>query len=109
LYPDISGKIKIYEEKSDFREAVVEMCTYFAGVEDMKAYFHGNRKIQIGLTKTFMKEDVKNILEFKLNKIKYIQILQNNFRSYQVRKFVKRKIKAIRKMQALYRGFIARI
>lgn len=109
LYPDITSRIKLYEEKNDFREAVVEMCAYFSGVEDMKAYFHGSRKIQIGYTKTFMKEDVKNILEFKLNKIKYIQILQNNIRRYNVQKVVKRKLKAIRKIQALYRGFIARI
>jgi myosin heavy subunit len=109
LYPEITNRIKLYEEKNDFRDAVVEMCSYFSSIEDMKSFFIGNKKIQIGLTKTFMKEDVKNILEFKLNKIKYIQIVQNNFRRYKVQKFVKKKLKAIKKIQALYRGFIARI
>lgn len=109
LFPDITNKLKIYEERNDFREAVIEMCSYFGVVEDMKSFFLGNRKIQIGLTKTFMKEDVKDILEFKLNKIKYIQILQNNFRRYLIQKFVKKKFRAIKKIQALHRGFITRI
>lgn len=110
LYPDIGRKIKLYEEKNDFSEAVAEMCKYFETVEDMKELFDSNKKlIQTGLTKVFMKEEVKNILEFKLNKIKYIQIMQNNIRRFLIQKVVRKKLKAVRKIQALYRGFIARI
>jgi len=110
LYPDISVKIKEFESKNCFREAVIEMCSFFKGVEDMRHLFKPERRlIQIGLTKTFMKEEVKNVLDFKLNKIRYIQILQNNFRRFLVQKTVKKKLKAISKIQALYRGNIARI
>ncbi len=71
LYPQIGNKIKIFEEKNDFREAVLEMCKYFSTIEEMKNLFNLDKKlIQIGFSKTFMKDEVKNILEFKLNKIK---------------------------------------
>ena len=110
LYPNIIKKLKIYEEKNDFKDAVTEMCKYFHGLEDMKKYFEpGKKMIQFGYTKVFMKEEVKNILEYKLNKIKYIQIIQNNYRRFLIQKIVKKKLKSIKKIQALYRGYLSRI
>jgi myosin heavy subunit len=110
LFPDIRNKMKIYEEKNNFAEPAKLMFDFFSNLEDMKEFFNPNKKlIQSGYTKIFMKEEVKNVLEFKLNKIKYIQIMQNNVRGFNVRKIVKKKLKSIRKIQALFRGFVARI
>jgi len=86
------------------------MFNVFLGIEDMKAFFVGNKKlIQIGLTKIFMKEEVKNILEFKLNRVKFQQLLQNNIRRWlvykKVRGILQKRLQSRIKISKIFRGF----
>lgn len=105
LYPDITHKIKIYEEKGNFKDAVFEMFQYFAKIPEMKSLLENEKKyIQFGVTKVFMKEEVKDILEYKLNRIKFIQRIQNNYRRWKVQRKIMKIIKVIRKIQAVCKG-----
>ncbi len=110
LYPDITHKIKIYEQKGNFKEPVLEMFQYFEKIPEMKSLLQKDKKlIQFGVTKVFMKEEVKDVLEYKLNRIKFIQRIQNNFRRWKVQKRIMRIIKSIRKIQAVCKGMKYRI
>lgn len=110
LYPNISHKIKIYEEKKNFTEAAFNMWENLAEIPEIKSLLNVNKKyIQFGKTKVFMKEEIKDILESKLNNIKYINRIQNNFRRWRIEKKVMKIIKAIRKIQAVYIGKLFRI
>ena len=87
LYPDLTHKIKIYEEKGNFKDAVLEMFSFFSKIPEMKILLQDEKKyIQFGVTKVFMREEIKDILEYKLNRIKFIQRIQNNFRRWKVQK-----------------------
>ncbi len=107
LYPDITHKLKIYEEKGTFKEACFEMFQFFSKIPEMKTLLESQMSkkiIQFGVTKVFMKEEVKDILEYKLNRIKFIQRIQNNFRRWKVQKRIMKIIKAVRKIQAVCKG-----
>jgi len=109
LFPDLTHKLKIYEEKGNFKEPSLQMWEFFAKIPEMKSLLDGNKKhIQFGITKVFMKEEVKDILEYKLNKIKFIQRIQNNFRRWRIQRKIMKILKAIRKIQAVYKGKLFR-
>lgn len=78
---------------------------------DFKDTFDEKKKIiQIGLSKIFMKDEVKSYLEFKLNNavMKYIVKIQAFSRKILgVKKMKKRRIRAL-KIQKNFRGFILR-
>jgi len=78
LTPSIS--LKNYENTPNKYEVIAsEMFKAFLIHNDFKEYFDNNKKIiQNGLTKIFMKDEVKTYLEFKLNQalMKYIVKIQ---------------------------------
>ncbi len=94
----------------DYGEICKEMFVLFKGINELKAFFKENNKlIQIGSNKIFMKEEVKNVLEFKLNKMRFIQMIQNNVRRYLVYKDIKeilqKRLRSRIQISKMFRGF----
>jgi myosin heavy subunit len=105
LYPDVGKNFNIYKEKGNFKPAVLEMFNFFSKIPEMKELMKNEKKfIQFGVNKVFMKEEVKDVLEYKLNRIRFIQKIQNNFRRWRVQKKVLKMLKAIKKIQSHYKG-----
>lgn len=104
LYPDIIPRIKILEEKGNFQSASLEMFSFFSKIPEMKDK-SDKKYIQFGTNKVFMREEVKDVLEYKLNRIKFIQRIQNNFRRWKVQKKIMKIIKAMRLILAFIKGY----
>ena len=86
------------------------MFNHFKDIDGLKDFLKDkNKVIQIGLTKIFMKEEVKNVLEFKINRVKYFQLLQNNIRRYlayiKVRATLRKRLISRIKIAKVFRGF----
>lgn len=108
LVPHID--LKLYETTKDYRDPLLQMVNIFSQLDDLRELFISERKlIQFGLNKVFMKEEVKDMLEYKLNRIKYIFRIQTHFRRWKVYKHVRIIKRAIRLIQAHYRGYVARL
>jgi myosin-5 len=104
LYPDVGNNLNIYKEKG-FKPAVLEMFNFFSKIPEMKEIMKNEKRfIQFGINKVFMKEEVKDVLEYKLNRIKFIQRIQNNFRRWKVQRKVLKMLKSIKKIQSHYKG-----
>lgn len=93
----------------NFSEAVTKMLKLLGEIPEMKEALHQKKKtLQVGHNKVFMKEEVKAILDYKKNRIKYIYLLQSTFRGMKIRKKVRRILNAARKIQAVYKGRVLR-
>jgi len=85
------------------------MFQFFSKIPEINNLLENEKKyIQFGVTKVFMKEEVKDILEFKLNRVKFIQRIQNNFRRWKVQRRIMKIIKSIRIIQAFCKGMRSR-
>jgi myosin heavy subunit len=87
------------------------MFKYLNGQSDFKDVFNDNNKvIQIGSSKIFMKDEVKNILECKLNQAvrKYILKIQAICRKILIRKKMKVKRRMVQILHKKVRGFLMR-
>jgi myosin heavy subunit len=90
LTPSVFNNEKI-EINSDSRIIVEKMIKIIGTIPEIKEYFSAEKKlIQIGLTKIFMKEEVKLALENKLNKLKYIEKIQSTWKKYLIKKWIKK-------------------
>lgn len=108
LCPQI--EINNYEVNKNFKDATYEMLNILSSNIDIKQLLISEKKlIQVGSTKVFMKEEVKNILESKLNRIKYVYKIQAQFRAWKVYRKIRRYLKSIKKIQARWRGIETRI
>ena len=108
LCPQID--INSLEINSNFQEGTYEMLKILEGNVDIRSYLDAQKKlIQVGTTKVFMKEEVKNILESKLNRIKYIYRIQSKFRAWKVYKKIRKYLYSIKKIQSRWRGMETRI
>ena len=75
----------------------------------MKTIMKGKKKmIQVGKNIVFMKEEIKTILDYKLNRIRYIYLIQSVFRAVKVRRKVRKYLNNVKKIQAVFRGKITR-
>ena len=109
IYHILTPDIDVKNQGGDFKITVSKMMDIFMNLDEMKKVCQGEKKkIQIGKTKVFMKEEIKTILDYKLNKIKYIYFIQSVFRAMKVRKKVKKIINAITKIQNTFRGKLLR-
>ena len=85
------------------------MLKILSDIDDLKNILDSSKKlIQIGVTKIFMKEEVKNALEYKLNRIKFILRLQNSFRMYKMKKKLLMTKYSIKTVSKFYRGHVYR-
>lgn len=108
LAPQID--LKQCDRTKEYREAILEMLKLLEENPDIKPYFDKDKKlIQFGQTKIFMKEEVKNILESKLSRIKYIVRIQLKFLGWRVYKKVWKYLNSVKKIQARFRGNEVRI
>ena len=106
LCPELSEKIKPDIEEYNFKELTIEMCKYFSEFCDNKKYFYlENKFMEFGVSKIFMKEEVKDYLELKLNIINFIQKIQKNIRRWLILKRIRKLYKSILKNQAVFKGF----
>jgi myosin heavy subunit len=104
LTPSID--LKYYENnKNLFREALMIMLKLLSQNPDINHYLENEKKLlQVGTTKVFMKEEVKNILESKLSRIKYVVLIQSVFRGLKIKREVRKYLRSVKKIQALWRG-----
>ncbi len=109
LTPSID--LKYYEANKElFREALLTMLKLLSQNPDIRTYLESEKKlIQIGLTKVFMKEEVKHILESKLSRIRYVVRIQSTFRGLKIKRSVRKYLKSVKKIQALWRGIETRL
>lgn len=87
------------------------MFKYLSNHTDFKDTFDDKKKIiQIGLSKIFMKDEVKSFLEFKLNQavMKFIVKIQAFGRQILGVKKMKKKRTFSKKIQKNVRGFLLR-
>lgn len=87
------------------------MFKFLTNHSEFKDTFDDKKKmIQIGLSKIFMKDEVKNFLEFKLNQavMKYIVKIQTTSRKCLGLKKMKKKRKFSLKLQKNIRGYLIR-
>jgi hypothetical protein len=60
-----------------------------------------------------MKDEVKDMIEYKLNKIKYMVRIQSHFRKYRIYKVIQKVVKARKRaailIQSAYRGCVTRM
>ena len=95
----------IYKEKGTFKPAVLEMFSSFAKLPEMSEIIkHEKKFIQFGINKVFMKEEVKDVLEYKLNRIKYIQRIQNNYRRWTIQRKIMKQLWSIKIIQCHIKG-----
>ena len=108
FYHPLCPQIDI-KQINNFTLAVDEMLKIFMDLKEMKEICSGKKKmIQIGKNIVFMKDEVKNILDFRLNRIKYIYLIQSTFRAMKVRKYVRKKRNAAIKIQSYFKMMILR-
>ena len=104
LCPDINIK-----EINNYTVAVEKMLKSLMNLKEMKDVCSGKKKmIQVGKNIVFMKEEVKTILDYKLNRIKYIYLIQSTFRGMKARKFFRKHRNAAMKIQSYFKMMIVR-
>ena len=104
LCPDINIK-----EINNYTVAVEKMLKSLMNLKEMKDVCSVKKKmIQVGKNIVFMKEEVKTILDYKLNRIKYIYLIQSTFRGMKARKFFKKHRNAAMKIQSYFKMMIVR-
>lgn len=109
LTPSID--LNYYENnKNLFKEALMIMLKLLGQNPDINQYLENEKKLlQVGTTKVFMKEEVKNILESKLSRIKYVVLIQSVFRGLKIKRQVRKYLKLVRTIQAHWRGHEMRV
>lgn len=108
LAPQID--IKFYEQSKEYKDGCIALMKLLEDSKEIKEIFNPELKlIQIGYSKVFMKEEVKNLLESKLSRIRYINLIQAKFRQLLVYRKVWKTLRSIRKIQAYWRGILFRI
>ena len=81
----------------DYNEAVAKMLDLILNIPKMIETMKGKKKqIQVGHNKVFMKEEIKSILDYEKNRIKYINLLQSFFRGIKIRKKVNKTLNGMR-------------
>jgi myosin-7 len=102
LTPHIN--LKHYYDKKEYHEPVYEMLKCLSQLPDLKAVLDpGKKLIQVGSSKVFMKEEVKTLLEYKLNRIRYIFKLQATWRAFTIRRRIMKLLKGYKKIQKFYK------
>ncbi len=102
--------LKLLDQNKNYTEAAQEMLKLLAANPDIRPFLDPKEKLlQMGTTKVFMKDEVKNMLESKLGRIKYVVKLQSTFRGMKIRKRVWKYLRAVKKVQAVWRGCNVRI
>ena len=87
----------------DYTDAVTKMLKLLSEIPEVAQALNQKKKaLQVGHTKVFMKEEIKTILDFKKNRIKYIYLLQSFFRAIKIRKKIQRMRKGAQKIQATF-------
>ncbi len=106
-YKILTPNVKL---NNNFTEAVKNMLKILCDLEEMKTIMKGKKKmIQVGKNIVFMKEEIKTILDYKLNRIRYIYLIQSVFRAVKVRRKVRKYLNNVKKIQAVFRGKITRL
>ena len=104
-----SNKIlKAINNDNNYSIAIEEMFNLFKKENELCNMFSNKKYIQIGYNKVFMKEEVKIILEYKLNKIKFTNKILALYRGYLKRKEIKLYKKSVNLINAHIKGINAR-
>lgn len=89
-----------------------EVVQYFVKAlsvdEDIKKLLNSKKSFQIGNNKVYMKEDVRNALEYKLNRLSHINKINAYYKGYKVRKNVWKYLNSIKKVQSHIRKLISK-
>ena len=106
-YKILTPNVKL---NNNFTEAVKNMLKILCDLDEMKTIMKGKKKmIQVGKNIVFMKEEIKTILDYKLNRIRYVYLIQSVFRAVKVRRKVRKYLNNVKKIQAVFRGKITRL
>ena len=94
---------------NNYTEVIDKMLKVFMNLKEMKDICSGKKKmLQVGKNIVFMKEEVKAILDYRLNRIKYIYLIQSTFRGMKARKFFRKHRNAAMKIQSYFKMRIVR-
>jgi len=109
LTPQIDLKF-LEKNPGEYKKAVFQMITLLSDIPDAKKLLDSKLKLlQVGISKVFMKEEVKDCLESKLNRMKYINRLQSKFRGWRVYRKYAKFFKGLKKVQAHWKGITMRL
>ena len=108
IYHPLCPEIDI-KKINNYTEAIDKMLKVFMNLKEMKDVCSGKKKmIQVGKNIVFMKEEVKAVLDYRLNRIKYIYLIQSTFRGMKARKFFRKHKNAAMKIQSYFKMMIVR-
>jgi myosin heavy subunit len=97
------------KDLESYRKFCNDMMKILSDIPELKSFIKSSPPlIQIGQTKVFMKEEAKNALEYKLNRIKYIVRIQSHFRKFLVIKNLRKIKKSQILISKVYRGRVFR-
>ena len=99
LAPEIIKGNKEEIQKDGYKKLIVKMIEIFIKEKELKKYLSDTFYFQIGYSKIFMKEEVRNALEYKLNKLKYVNFISSFFKGFLVRRKIRKIIKSTNLIQ----------